>query len=64
MKYADVTPLPKVKPITVVSKQIRPTSLTSSLSKVAEDFVVHAFLAPAILEIVDPNQFGAIPKSS
>ena len=63
-KHADVTPLTKVKPVTVVSKHIRPISLTPSLSKVAEDFVVHAFVAPAILEIVDPNQFGAIPKSS
>ena len=63
-KHADVTPLTKVKPVTVVSKHIRPISLTPSLSKVAEDFVVHAFVAPAILGIVDPNQFGAIPKSS
>ena len=56
-KYADVTPLPKVKPITVVSKhKLRPISLTPSLSKLAKDFVVHAFVAPAILEIVNPNQ--------
>ena len=63
-KYADVTPLPKVKPITVISKHIRPISLTPSLSNIAEDFVVHTYVGPAILEIVDPNQFGAIPKSS
>ena len=44
-KHADVTPLTKVKPVTVVSKHIRPISLTPSLSKVAEDFVVHAFVA-------------------
>ena len=63
-KYADVTHLPNVKPITVVSKNIRPTPLTPSLSKVADVFDVHAFVAPAILESVDPNHFGAIPKSS
>ena len=63
-KHADVTPLTKGKPVTVLSKHIRPISLTPSLSRVAEDFVVHAFVAPAILGIVDPNQFGAIPKSS
>ncbi|KAL9956157.1 hypothetical protein ACROYT_G037598 [Oculina patagonica] len=62
-KYADVTPLPKVKPVTFVLKLITPTLLTAALSKVVEDFVVHAYVSPAILEIVDPNQFGAIPKS-
>ena len=34
-KYADVTPLSKVKPVTVVSKHIRPISLTPALSKFA-----------------------------
>lgn len=63
-KFADVTPLPKQKPITNVSKHIRPISLTPSLSKVAEDFVVRMYVGPAILNIIDPNQFGAIPKSS
>ena len=50
--------------VEVVSKHLRLISLTLSLSKVAEAFVLHALVAPAILEIVDPNQFGAIPKSS
>ena len=34
------------------------------MSKLAEDFVVRNYVDPAILEITDPNQFGAVPKSS
>ncbi|XP_068707894.1 uncharacterized protein [Montipora foliosa] len=63
-KFADVIPLPKLKLITNVSKHIRPISLTPSLSKVAEDFVVLMYVGPAILKVIDPNQFGAIPKLS
>ena len=54
----------KKKPVTIIAKHIRPISLTPSLSKFAEDFVVRYYVGPAILEIIDPNQFGAIPKSS
>ena len=63
-KDADVTPLLKVKPVTAIAKHIRPVSLTSAMSKLAEDFVVRSYVGPAILNIIDPNQFGAIPKSS
>ena len=63
-KYANVTPLPKTKPVTVITKHIRPISLTPSLSKLAEDFIVRYYIGPAVLEIIDPNQYGAIPKSS
>ena len=38
-KHADVTPLPKVKQVVDPKKELRPISLTASLSKVAEDFV-------------------------
>ena len=31
--------------------------------EVAEDFVV-LYVGPAILKVIDPNQFGAIPKLS
>ena len=34
------------------------------MSKLAEDFAVRNYVDPAILEITDPNQFGAVPKSS
>ena len=55
-KMVDVVPLIKVKPVTV--------TLTPALSKIAEEFIVAMFIAPAILSIIDPDQFGAIPKSS
>ena len=61
---ADVVPLIKVKPVTDVSKHLRPISLTPALSKIAEEFVVAMYIGPAILSIIDPDQFGAIPKSS
>ena len=63
-KYADPTPLPKEKPVTIVSKHIRPISLTPVMSELAEDFFVSKYVGPAVLEILDPSQFGAIPKSS
>ena len=63
-KHANVIPLPKLKPVTVITKHIRPISLTPALSKLAEDFIVRFYISPAGLEIIDPNQFGAIPRSS
>ncbi|PFX30132.1 Neuropilin-1 [Stylophora pistillata] len=63
-KCADVTPLPKNKPIKDIKKDLRPISLTQSISKVAEDFIVTQHWKPAVLSKLDPAQFGAIPKSS
>ena len=62
-KLADVVPLPKQQSIEDVSMRLRPTSLTPSISKLAEDFVVSAHFAPAVLRVIDPDPFGAIPKS-
>lgn len=62
-KCADVTPLPKNKPIKDIKKDLRPISLTPSISKVAEDSIVTQHLKPAVLGQLDPAQFGAIPKS-
>ena len=50
--------------MTTITKHIRPISLTPALSKLAEDFVVSKHVGPAVLELIDSNQFGAIPKSS
>ena len=55
-KQADVIPVPKQKPITIINKHLRPISLTPTVSKVAEEFVVSKYIAPAVLEIIDPNQ--------
>ena len=63
-KLVDVTPLPKVKSQTAKEKT-SPVSLTSALSKIAEDFVVSDYIKPALEEVVDPNQqFGNISGSS
>ena len=63
-KLADVTPLPKTKPVKEIKKDLRPVSLTPSISNVAEDFVVTEHVKPAVLCSLDSSQFGAIPKSS
>ena len=34
------------------------------ISKVAEEFVVDGFVKPAVMNILDDNQYGAIPNSS
>ena len=63
-KYADVTPLPKKTPVQNLKKDLRLISLTPCLSKVAEDFVVTDHLKPAVMKVLDSNQYGAVPKSS
>ena len=63
-KMADVTPLPKKKPVVDIQKELRPISLTPCISKVAEEFVVDDFVKPAVMSILDDNQYGAIPNSS
>ena len=63
-KLADVTPLPKQKPVKEIKKDLRPISLAPDISKLAEDFVFTAHVKPAVLRMLDPSQFGAIPKSS
>ena len=63
-KLADVVPIPKEQKVEDISKHLRPISLTPSISKLAEDFVVSSHFGPAVLEAIDPDQFGEIPKSS
>ena len=57
-------PVPKEKPIVEINKQLRPISLTPTLSKVAEGLIVEDYVAPAVLKVIDPSQFGGIPISS
>lgn len=47
-----------------MSKHLRPISLTPTLSKVAEDFVVQLFVKPAVLKRIKPDQFGCVPNST
>ncbi|CAB4003785.1 Hypothetical predicted protein, partial [Paramuricea clavata] len=63
-KLADVTPLLKQKPVRVINKDLRPISLTPIISKLAEEVVVAQFIKRAIHKVVDPKQFGTVPKSS
>ena len=63
-KLADVVPLPKEKPVEDLSKQLCPISLTHAISKLAQDFVVSTHVGPALLKIIDHDQYGGIPKSS
>ena len=63
-KKANVSPLPKKKPVTILEKDLRPISLTPCISKVAEEFIVEDYVKPAIIDIIDASQYGAIPNSS
>ena len=63
-KIADVIPLPKVKKVTDPKKELRLISLTSTLSKISEDFIVTDYITPALENLVDSNQFGTISGSS
>jgi len=63
-KHAGVTPLPKVKQVVHPKKEPRPISLTASLSKVTEDFVVSDYITPALERIANSNQFGTVSGSS
>ena len=62
--FADVSPLPKVKPVEDLKKHLRPISLTPCLSKVAEECVVVDYVKSAVLNVLDLSQYGAVPKSS
>jgi len=63
-KLADMSPLPKTKPVKELKKDLRSISLTPCISKVAEDFVVTQYVKPAVLSVLDPSQHGAILKTS
>ena len=54
-KFADVSPLPKVKPVEDLKKQLRPISLTRCLSKVAEECVILDYVKLAVLDVLDPE---------
>ena len=45
------------------NKDLRPISLTCTLSKVAEGFIINKELKPVLLKSLDPQQYGFIPKS-
>ena len=59
-KLADVPPLPKGPVISDFNKDLLPISLTSTLSKIAESFVIEEALKPVVLSHTDPGQFSSI----
>ena len=63
-KLADLVPLPKQKPVEDLIKHLRPISLTPAISKLAEDFVVSTHVGPVVLQTIDSNRCGGIPRSS
>ena len=63
-KLADIPPLPKAPTVNDFNKDLRPISLTSTLSKIAEGFMINYTLKPVVLPSIDPSQFGFIPGSS
>jgi len=63
-KVANIVPIPKAKTIEDFNKDLRPVSLTASLSTIAESFVIDEELKPTISKSIDPSQFGFIQKSS
>ena len=63
-KTSNIVPIPKTTPVETVNSHLRPIALTPIIPKVAEEFVIKEHLKPAILEVLDPDQFGVIPGSS
>jgi hypothetical protein len=64
-KIADVPLVPKAKNITDFNKDLRPISLTSALSKIAENFIIEYDLkSKLLLRKMDPMQFGFIQGSN
>ena len=61
-KHADAVPVTKQKPVRESKKHLH--SLTPILSKMSEDYVLDTYVKPAVLERIDPQQFGAVTKSS
>jgi hypothetical protein len=63
-KKANVIPLPKNQTIEEFNKDLRPISLTPTLSKIAEEYVVQEHVKPAVLKHIRPDQYGCVPFSS
>ena len=63
-KLAGVTPLPKKKPVKELKKDLRPISLIPCISRVIEGFIMHDYVKPAVMSVIDDSQYGVIPNSS
>ncbi len=63
-KCANITPLPKSSTVNDINTDLRPISLTPSISKIAEEYVVVNHVKPAVIKHIRPDQYGCIPQSS
>ena len=62
-KSADVLGTPKMNKSSITTDDIRPISLTPTLSKILEGFVFK-WLAEQIIPYIDPYQLGNVGKCS
>jgi len=62
-KLANVVPIPKVTPPKDISKDLRPISLTSTISKILEGFVGR-WIMERILGKLDARQYGCLKGKS
>ena len=63
-KLANIIPVPKQSPVQDVNNHLRSYFPNPAIYKVAEEFGAKLYIAPAILQIIDPCQFAVILKSS
>jgi hypothetical protein len=57
-----ITPIPKVPSVSCM-EELGPISLTASLSKILEDFVVN-WMMDDVKQKIDPQQFGCLKGTS
>ena len=62
-REANVVPVPKTSSVTDISSDLRPISLTATLSKVLESFPFQ-WIMDTIKSQLDPKQFGSLKGSS
>jgi hypothetical protein len=56
--------LPKSSTVNDINTDLRPISLTPTISKIAEEYVVVNHVKPAVIKHIRPDQYGCIPQSS
>ena len=62
-KEANVVPVPKTSPVMDISSDLRPISLTATLSKVLESFIFQ-WVMDTVTSHLDLKQFGSLKGSS
>lgn len=60
-KLANIYPIAKGDQLLDVNKDLRPSSLTSTLCKIAEDVIISLHLKPLLLACMGSNNFNLSP---